>query len=129
MISWVGEHIVRPSPRTTPYKLKSPGLKDYSQIGQQAVMDKYFKGKRNGKFLEVVFYIPEIWIEKAKKNPNQFSVQVGAFDGEKFSNTLVYERDYNWTGVLVEPDEKTFQTLLSKNRKCYALNVCYRCNF
>jgi hypothetical protein len=52
-IEWVRAHIVPPS--TLPYNLnKTSAMHDYSQIGQAGIlMRKYFRGKRNGRFLEV----------------------------------------------------------------------------
>jgi hypothetical protein len=51
-------------------------------------------------------------------------LQVGAHDGETYSNTLTLEKYYNWTGVLIEPSQFAFGKLLAKHRKAYALNVC-----
>ena len=33
-------------------------------------------------------------------------VEVGAFDGELYSNSLAFERDLGWTAVLVEVRER-----------------------
>ena len=41
-----------------------------------------------------------------------------------FSNTLLLEMNYNWTGLLIEPNPKAFQELLAKNRKSYAMESC-----
>jgi hypothetical protein len=54
---------------------------------------------------------------------NTHLLQVGAGDGEYFSNTLQLEKDYGWMGVLLEPDIGMFKTLIQKHRKAYALNV------
>ncbi len=51
-----------------------------SQAGQDRVVDKLFKGKREGTF-----------------------VDVGGYDGLTGSNTLFFERHKDWTGILVEP--------------------------
>jgi hypothetical protein len=53
-----------------------------------------------------------------------FFIEVGANDGEFFSNTLWFERNWNWTGLLIEPDKATFSKLVSKNRKAWLANVC-----
>ena len=71
------------------------------QVGQAAEVAKLFKGKKNGFFIEA-----------------------GAFDGQIFSNTLLLEMNYNWTGLLIEPNPETFQELLTKNRKSYAMEAC-----
>jgi FkbM family methyltransferase len=44
-----------------------------------------------------------------------FFVEIGASDGVKFSNTLLLEKKYNWTGICVEPIPKNY-TLLCQNR-------------
>ncbi len=41
-------------------------------------------------------------------NSVHVNVQCGAWTGETDSNTLMFERDYNWTGVLVEADSRSF---------------------
>ena len=71
------------------------------QVGQVDEILKLFKGKKNGFFIEA-----------------------GAFDGQVFSNTLLLEMNYNWTGLLIEPNPKAFQELLAKNRKSYAMESC-----
>jgi len=64
----------------------------YSQYGQDRyVAETVFKGKRNG-----------------------FFVEAGAGDGLYISNTLLLERQYGWTGVLVEPTGAFLQ--LARNR-------------
>lgn len=53
-----------------------------------------------------------------------FFVESGAFDGEYGSNTLFMERHLQWKGILVEPDRKSFDKLLAKRRRSWALPVC-----
>ena len=98
---------------TTIFLLHEPLAKDYNltkhqashlnilegQVGQAAEVAKLFKGKKNGFFIEA-----------------------GAFDGQIFSNTLLLEMNYNWTGLLIEPNPEAFQELLTKNRKSYVGN-------
>ena len=38
--------------------------------------------------------------------PGHVVVEVGAFDGELYSNSLAFERDLGWTAVLVEVRER-----------------------
>ena len=45
-----------------------------------------------------------------------FFIEAGAFDGETISNTLHFELNRGWTGLLVEPDPVAFKVLKSKNR-------------
>lgn len=51
-----------------------------SQAGQDQVVDRHFKGKRGGTF-----------------------VDVGAYDGVTGSNSMFFEKWRGWTGVMVEP--------------------------
>ena len=116
--TWTGLHQDNPILVETITKrfLVSPNLtKDYNltrhqanylnklegQVGQSAEVAKLFRGKKNGFFIEA-----------------------GAFDGQVFSNTLLLEMYYNWTGLLIEPNPKAFQELLAKNRKSYAMESC-----
>ncbi|SEW41431.1 methyltransferase, FkbM family [Cognatiyoonia koreensis] len=57
-----------------------PAFPYASQAGQDQIVDRYFKGKRGGTF-----------------------VDVGAYDGLSGSNSLFFERWRNWSGVMVEP--------------------------
>ena len=75
--------------------------KDYSQFGEKAIIDKLFTKQRNGFFFEV-----------------------GALDGQLFSNTLNLELELNWTGILVEPDPYSYKKLLNLKRNAYSMNVC-----
>jgi FkbM family methyltransferase len=73
----------------------------YSQVGQdQFLLEHFFLGKRNGVF-----------------------VDVGAYDGEKFSNSLFFERSMGWTGLCVEPLPSAFAKLKS-TRKAICEQVC-----
>ena len=53
-----------------------------------------------------------------------FFVEAGAYNGESLSNTLFLERYLNWTGILIEPNEEAFESLLTRQRKSFALPVC-----
>lgn len=46
---------------------------------------------------------------------NGYFVEFGACDGVHFSNTLMLEKNYNWTGILAEPS-KIYHNDLVKNR-------------
>ena len=62
--------------------------------------------------------------ELLKKKRNGFFIECGAADGEAFSNTLFFERERNWTGLLVEANPGLYQTLLNRNRKAFSINAC-----
>ena len=53
-----------------------------------------------------------------------FFVEAGAYDGEFLSNTLLFELQQHWTGLLVEPNKRIFDRLQTKHRKAWSLNSC-----
>ena len=55
---------------------------------------------------------------------NGFFVESGAFDGEYLSNSLFFERQRHWTGLLVEPVSDVFSKLRLKNRKSFCVKAC-----
>ena len=71
-----------------------------SQLGQDVLVDQHLQGKRNGVF-----------------------VDVGAYDGVTFSNTLMLERDRGWTGICIEPLPDVF-AVLQRSRRCTCVNAC-----
>ena len=90
-------------PSILPYDMQGKPTDNlyFSQDNQDKFVDQYFKQKRNGIFLEV-----------------------GAGDGIVFSNSLFFERERNWTGLLIEPTGYLFERLLKVHRKAYAVNAC-----
>lgn len=87
------------------YKLDFPnGLHSplsWSQYGQDRYIDNLFKNKKNG-----------------------FFVEIGAYDGEKFSNTLFLEKERDWDGLLIEANPHTYAILRDRDRKCTSINAC-----
>jgi len=88
------------------YRLRDPtgakaGTYQWSQEGQDHVVDRLLKAKRHGFFIEI-----------------------GGYDGEKFSNTLFFEMRRNWTGLLVEANPYTYKQMVSKDRRCAMVNAC-----
>src|SRR4030095_6950761 len=76
-------------------------VKFHSQVGQDRfLLENFFRGKRGGVF-----------------------VDIGAYDGETFSNSLFFERTMGWTGLCVEPLPSAFQKLKA-TRKAICENVC-----
>lgn len=94
------DYVHPPAAREIPYFLNNPKVNDTS-VGQSSAILNFLKNKKNGFFIEC-----------------------GALDGEHLSNTLLMERSYNWGGILIEADQKSFGQLLSRRRKSYALPVC-----
>lgn len=90
------------------YKLQNPnGVRqidsepDWSQDGQPSVIDHELSSKRSG-----------------------FFVEVGGLDGEGFSNTLFFEKNRDWDGLLIEANPYTYRQMLKKDRRCYMAHHC-----
>ena len=76
-------------------------VKFHSQVGQDRfLLENFFRGQRDGVF-----------------------VDIGAYDGETFSNSLFFERSMGWTGLCVEPLPSAFARLKA-SRKAICENVC-----
>ena len=72
-----------------------------SQCGQDEFIDrKLFRGKEGGFFLDI-----------------------GAHDGETFSNTWYLEKHRQWKGICVEPIPEVYAKL-DANRQCTKINGC-----
>jgi len=70
------------------------------QYGQPLIVDAILDKKRNGFFIEA-----------------------GGVDGLHLSNSLFFELQRNFSGVLIEPSSK-YKILRQRNRKVKSLNVC-----
>ena len=97
---FIRSHITEQSP-TRPRQLARPQKTDVSQVGQSTFVDKLLSGRRNG-----------------------FFVECGAADGETYSNSLFFELERNWTGLLIEANEGYHRALLDVNRRAYVLQSC-----
>ena len=76
-------------------------LEYHSQYGQDVFLDtEVFKGMENGIFVEI-----------------------GAYDGVRFSNSLFFEKERHWRGICVEPIPARFEEL-KKNRNSINVNAC-----
>jgi len=100
VVDYIGSQISQPSP-TRSLQLARLHRKDASQMGQSTFVDKLLSGRRNG-----------------------FFVECGAADGETYSNSLFFELQRNWTGLLIEANPAYHRALLNKNRRAYVLNSC-----
>jgi len=63
-------------------------------------------------------WVIDFYIKHPQFNKNSFFVELGADDGIKFSNTLAFEKHFNWDGICIEPNPEAFLRL-QKNRKCH----------
>ena len=94
------DYLDLPTDKPYSFKRQPPELK--GQIGVPEIVDKVLRGKRNGFFIES-----------------------GAYDGEIFSNTLFFEIERNFNGILVEPNQLDYPKLLEKHRRVTSINACY----
>lgn len=72
------------------------GQEQYDKI----LYHTYFEGKCNGVFVEV-----------------------GANDGERFSQSLFFEEQLNWRGLCVEPQPNKFSALTVRRPHCHNVNA------
>lgn len=73
----------------------------YSQAGQDEILNTHvFKGYLRGIF-----------------------VDVGAWDGVDFSNTLFFEKHLKWSGILIEPLQERYDQLVKNRPNTTNLNV------
>ena len=73
----------------------------YSQSGQDEILEKHvFRGYKRG-----------------------FFVNIGAWDGVCFDNTLFFERERNWTGINIEPLPDRYQSLVQNRPSCKNFNI------
>lgn len=54
-------------------------------------------------------------IEKLKGKRNGFYVDVGASDGIINSNSYMLQKDYGWSGILVEPRRSAYKDLIKRS--------------
>ena len=57
------------------------------------------------------------------KDPG-FYIEAGAADGKTISNSLYFEVEYGWTGLLVEPNPDYFDDLIDVHRNAWILPHC-----
>ena len=53
---------------------------------------------------------------------NGVFIDVGAYDGDRVSNTIYFEDILGWSGVCIEPNPNAFESL-TKNRNCICINA------
>ena len=74
---------------------------DFSQVGGSQFVDTLLNQRRNG-----------------------FFVECGAFGGEELSDSLFFELERNWTGILIEAHPGYHREILKKNRRALVLRAC-----
>jgi len=70
------------------------------QWGQLGMVADLFKGKKDGFFMEC-----------------------GALDGEQLSNSLLFEIQFGWQGLLIEAIPEAYENLKNKHRRAYSINA------
>ncbi|XP_059482931.1 protein Star-like [Neocloeon triangulifer] len=93
--------LIKPNGHYVPYVLGNPNGIDYSQEGTAIFIHSLMKNKTNGYFVEC-----------------------GAYDGETYSNTLGLEKNFNWTGLLIEGAPKNIDVMLKKKRRAWIAPTC-----
>tara|TARA_R110000737_G_scaffold290813_1_gene297437 strand:+ start:48 stop:659 length:612 start_codon:yes stop_codon:yes gene_type:complete len=76
-------------------------MNSYSQLNQDNIVLNFLNNKRDG-----------------------FFVDIGANDGKDLSNTYLLEKDYNWSGICVEPLLKEFNECKELRKKSICKNIC-----
>ena len=59
----------------------------------------------------------DLWVlETLKNKKNGFFLDIGAYDGLKYSNSYLLEKNFNWNGLMVEAHPCNYNSL-KNNRK------------
>ncbi len=82
-------------------------------------MKKYYGQKGQDKWV-----IEEVLSEKT----NGFFLDTAATNGIEFNNTFILEKEYNWTGIAIEPNPYFYKPLV-KNRNCITENIVISNNY
>ena len=82
------KYLIKP-PSEKPYNFNSSNPNLNGQYGQPVLIEKMLKQKKNGFFIEA-----------------------GAYDGEVYSNSLLFELKHQWNGLLVEPNPDALEVRL-----------------
>ncbi|XP_068248074.1 protein Star-like [Palaemon carinicauda] len=99
LIEYIRRELLVP-PSVQPYKLARSGAVHFSQFNQSRIANEMLRGMKDG-----------------------FFVEVGAADGERLSNSIFFERELGWRGLLIEAIPSYFEALKKKHRKAYAIHA------
>ena len=106
LIDFVRSLIVQPPVVKGQVNLTDKKRTDFSQIGQSKYIDNLLGSKENGFFIES-----------------------GGYNGEDHSNSVFFELERKWTGILIEPLPSFYRQILARNRNIYVLNACIASKF
>ena len=93
--------LITPPFQKSQRKLSDPKKTDWSQIGQSGYIDEALGAKTRG-----------------------FYVEAGGYDGETYSNSLFFELERDWNGVLIEAVKPLYESIIQKRRHCHVINAC-----
>ncbi|XP_066939175.1 protein Star-like [Macrobrachium rosenbergii] len=100
LVNYIRQELLDP-PSLSSYALSDPSKIHFSQYGQsEYAAEEILRGMRGGFFIEA-----------------------GALDGEYLSNTLYFERELGWRGLLIEPHPEAYKQLRQKHRNAFSMNV------
>ncbi|XP_042858774.1 uncharacterized protein LOC122244871 [Penaeus japonicus] len=68
--------------------------------------------------------VQEMLMDLWRNEPPGTFVEIGAVDGEFMSQTLTLERNLSWSGLLVEPDPRSFAILRNRRRNASLSPLC-----
>ena len=92
---------------------RGPARKNRTTTNLQAV--RCALSHTRSQHVEDMLLLPTLLLAVGMARPGVF-IELGALDGTTFSNTLVLERCFNWTGVLIEANPFNFQRLAKSRR-------------
>ena len=85
----------------------------YSLLGTLA--DKiYFSQEKRDE------YVDQYFLEET----NKFFLEAGTVDGVQLSNALFLERERNWAGLFIKPNNRFYERLAMVHRNAYCINTC-----
>ena len=97
--------------------------KKCNEWGMMSMINESLYLKKNffqGQFKQA--RIVDLFYNQSKTNG--FFFEAGAYDGVAVSNSLFFELNRGWTGLLVEAHPDNYERLLDKNRKAWSLGNC-----
>ena len=101
LIQYIADKWINHPNLWAPPNIEQIWTEDYSQYKQSPVIATQVKDRWGG-----------------------FFVEAGAGNGERLSNTLMFELYKGWTGLLIEPDPDLYKQILLKHRAAYVINAC-----
>jgi FkbM family methyltransferase len=71
----------------------------------------------------------DLWVlAETKQKRGGFFVEIGAYDGIEHSNTCLLEKEFGWTGILVEPNPKFHDVLRAQRSAALSTKAVYSRN-